>query len=228
MEIIGIKTSIFQENENLLKFLLFNIPPLQSGDILAITSKVVALSQGRTGALKDKEKLIKRESKKTIQTQWALLALTGDGWNINAGIDESNAKKNLILMPKNPFQVARIIQNKLKKHFSIKNLGVLITDTKSVPLRVGTVGRAVAYAGFRPLKSYIGKKDLFGRKSRLTESNIADALAASAVLMMGEGNEKVPVVILRGAPVNFGNSRRVKLSLDPKKDIYFSALKNQN
>ena len=87
------------------------------------------------------------------------------------------------------------------------------------------MGRSIGYAGFEPLKSYVGKKDLFGRKSRFTQSNIADALAASAVVVMGEGNEQTPVAILRDAPVRFTKQRGVNkkspsLVLLPEKDIY--------
>ena len=132
-----------------------------------------------------------------------MLTFTDNEWRINAGIDESNAKDKIILLPKNPFETAELIQKKLIKKFNLKRLGILITDTKSLPLRIGTIGKAIGYAGFKPLKNYIGKKDLFGRKSRYTQSNIADALAASAVLIMGEGNEQIPIVIIRNSPIQF-------------------------
>ncbi|MEK7669005.1 MAG: coenzyme F420-0:L-glutamate ligase [Patescibacteria group bacterium] len=223
MQILAIKTPIFKENENLINFLHKQINSLNDNDIIVITSKIIALSQGRTGKIKDKEKLIKKNSQKIIETPWALLTLTEGEWCINAGIDESNAKNNVILLPKNPFKVAEQIQKNLLKHFSLKHIGVIITDTKSIPLRVGTVGRPIAYIGFNPLRSYIGKKDLFGRKSRLTQSNIADALATSAVLVMGEGIEQIPIVIIKNAPIEFTNKKTFKktsLALSPKTDIY--------
>ena len=224
MQIIGIKTPIFQNKNNLMDFIQKQIPSLQEGDVIAITSKIVALSQGRIYQLKDKKKLIKQNSKKIIKTPWALLTFTDNEWRINAGIDESNAKDKIILLPKNPFETAELIQKKLIKKFNLKRLGILITDTKSLPLRIGTIGKAIGYAGFKPLKNYIGKKDLFGRKSRYTQSNIADALAASAVLIMGEGNEQVPIVIIRNAPIQF-ISKKISdkyknLSISPEKDIY--------
>ena len=224
MKIIAIKTPIFEEKENLLDFINNQISSLEEDCIVVITSKVVALSQGRVGKIKDKDKLIKQNSQKIIKTPWVPLTLVENEWCINAGIDESNAKNKIILLPKNPFKIAEQIQKSLKKHFSLKHLGVIITDTKSIPLRVGTIGRPIAYTGFNPLKSYIGKKDLFGRKSRLTQSNIADALATSAVLIMGEGDEQVPIVIIKNAPVEFTNKKITKkyknLTLSPKKDIY--------
>lgn len=224
MIITGIKTSIFQEGNSLLDFIKKHVSFLQEGDILVITSKIVALSEGRTGEIEKKRELILRESKKVIETPWAMLTLTTDGWVINAGIDESNANKKLILLPKNSFKTAEYIRKQLVQHFNLKKVGVLITDTKSTPLRVGTVGRALGYAGFKPLKSYIGADDIFGRKSRLTVSNLADAIATSAVMVMGEGAERMPMAVVKEAPIIFVSKPLPKqlknLILSPEQDIF--------
>ncbi len=225
MEIIEIKTKIFNRGDSLDKFIVNNLKNLEEGSVLAITSKIVALSQNRVGLLRDKSKLIKQESKVRIKTPWADLTLTDDGWGINSGIDESNSRNELILLPKNPQLEAARIQKKLSGIFSLKHLGVIITDTRSVPLRVGTIGRAIGFSGFKALKSYIGKPDLFGRKSRLTESNLADALAAMAVLVMGEGDEQIPLVIIKGATLEFikvgaKQGPLESLSLAPADDIF--------
>lgn len=222
MHVLAVKTLIFQEGDDLLKFINNNIFSLKERDIVVITSKIVALSQGRVGEIKDKEKLTKQNSKKIIETPWVPLTFVNGEWCISAGIDESNAKNKLILLPRNSFGVAEQIRKNLKKRFSLKNLGVIITDTRSMPLRVGTIGKPIAYTGFNPLKSYIGKNDLFGRKNRLTQSNVADSLAASAVLVMGEGNEQTPIAVIKKAPVKFTNKKSVKTKLahPPKTDIY--------
>jgi len=224
MQIEGIKTRLFREHDFLQDFITGHVSSLKEGDILVVTSKIVALSEGRTGKIEDKKKLVMKESKKIIETPWALLTLMNDGWGINAGIDESNAYKKIILLPKNPFATAELIRKKLKKIYSLKNLGVLITDTRSIPLRQGTIGRTLGYAGFSPLKSYIGKKDLFGRKSRVTQSNVADALAAAAVIVMGEGSERIPLAIIKGAPVTFSSrpvsKKLMYLDFPPQNDIF--------
>lgn len=232
MQIIAVKTPLFKEKDNVLNFIFDNIVSLEDGDIVAITSKVVALSQGRVGKLKDKKNLIAKNSKKIIETPWAFMTLTDEGWCINAGIDESNANHKLILLPKHILKTAEFLRKRMMRHFSLKKLGILITDTKSLPLRAGTIGRTVGYAGFKPLKSYIGKKDLFGKKSRFTQSNIADALSASAVLLMGEGDEKTPIVIIKNALVEFTHKSTVhkkntQLSILPEKDIYSYIYKNK-
>jgi len=231
MEIIPIKTRLFTERTPLVEFIRSHIRRLREGDIVVVTSKIVALSQGRVGSLAAKREHIYHGSQKVIETPWALLTLTDDGWCVNAGVDESNANGRLILSPENTRRTAETVRKKLLKHFSLKRLGVLITDTKSLPLRVGTIGRSIGYSGFEPLKSYIGKKDLFGRKSRLTQSNVADALAASAVLVMGEGNEQTPIAIIRDAPVRFtkqsiADKKRTSLVLSPETDIYAAIFKD--
>ncbi len=230
MLIHGIKTALFAKGDSLSAFVTTNVPELKSGDVLMITSKIVALAEKRTGKVFDKTKLIARESQEIIETPWAFLTHTNDGWGINAGIDESNADEELILLPKDAFTSAEKLRDKLLKQFKIKKLGILITDTRSVPLRVGTIGRAIGYAGFKPLKNYIGKDDLFGRKSRVTQSNHADALAAASVCVMGEGSEQTPLALIVDAPVTFVTRPLTKkekiLHLDPEKDIYSYVFKH--
>jgi F420-0:gamma-glutamyl ligase len=227
MQINPIKTTLFQEGDSLETFVYAHVSSLKNGDILVITSKICALAERRTCTLSDKEKHIFQEAEKTIHTPWAILTLMADGWCINAGIDESNAQQSLILLPKNPFKTAETLYRKCKKKYSLTHFGIILTDTRSTPLRVGTLGRAIGYAGFKPLKSYIGKKDLFNRKSRITQSNIVDALAGAAVCTMGEGSEQTPLGIISDAPVLFSKKTLSKkdknLFLPPEKDI-FSAI----
>jgi F420-0:gamma-glutamyl ligase len=75
-----------------------------------------------------------------------------------------------------------------------------LTDSRPLPLRWGVTGFAVAHSGFRALRDYRGQPDLFGRPLRMTQANLADALAAAAVLAMGEGNESTPLARITGVP----------------------------
>ncbi len=203
MHLIPIRTAIVQKGDSIYRLLDKAVVSMKEGDILCVTSKVLALCQRRMIRIEEKEAYISRTAKKIVQTPWAKIALMDDGWCINAGADESNADGEAILLPKDPMGSARRIRKNLAKRFGLKRIGVLITDTRSVPLRMGTIGRAIGWSGFCPIRSYIGKEDLYGRMSRVTQSNVADALAASAVLVMGEGNERIPVVLLRHAPVEY-------------------------
>ncbi|MEX0672853.1 MAG: coenzyme F420-0:L-glutamate ligase [Candidatus Paceibacterota bacterium] len=227
MEIISIKTDLFREGDDLFTFIQGSLPTINNKDILAVTSKIVALSQRRVAHLKDKERIIKQESRKVIPTPWGYLTYTSEGWCINAGIDESNTEKEkMILMPRDIFSVAKTLRKQLKTFAEVEELGIVITDTRTIPLRAGTLGRAIGYAGFEPFKSYVDIPDLHGRRSRLTQSNVADSLAASAVLTMGEGAERSPLAIVRSAPVVFTKDQDAEdpqetdLVFQPEDDIY--------
>lgn len=230
MEVLAIKTPVIKEGDDVIRLLVHSLPVLHEKDLVAVTSKIVALSQGRTVSRPQREQSIRAGALEVIETSWAFLTLTGEGWCINAGADESNADGRTVLFPRRPFEVAEKIRKSLSAHFRLKHLGVLITDTRSVPLRVGTIGRAVGYAGFDPIRSYIGKPDLFGRKIKRTESNLADALAASAVMVMGEGSEQTPLALIRCAPLHFITSPLPKskrqLALSPDRDIYAGVFKD--
>lgn len=230
MEIKAIKTEIFIENENLFSFILKYVKRIRENSVLVVTSKIVALSEGRTEKYKNKKQkviLIKRESDFALKTKITWLTIKDSMVMANAGIDESNADGKLILLPENSFQRAEILRKKLINHFKLRNLGIVITDSRLMPLRAGVVGIALGYAGFQGIKNYIGGKDIFGRILRMSKTDIADSLATSAVLCMGEGKEKQPLAIITNAPVIFTNKvKRNELLIDPKKDIYAPLFKN--
>jgi F420-0:gamma-glutamyl ligase len=92
-----------------------------------------------------------------------------------------------------------------------------------LPLRRGAVGFALAWDGFDPLRDYRGTPDLFGRSFEIEMANLADALAATAVLEMGEGTEKTPIVVLRGTKnIVFKNRSHAKdqLVVPPEDDLF--------
>ena len=79
-----------------------------------------------------------------------------------------------------------------------KKLAVIITDTQGRAFRVGAIGTAIGCSGINPLWVRIGEEDLFGRALETTEVATADELAAAASLLMGQANEGIPVVLIRG------------------------------
>src|SRR3989338_9337719 len=81
---------------------------------------------------------------------------------------------------------------------SVKNFGVIITDSHCQPLRRGIVGFALSYWGFNPLRDYIGTPDIFGHNLRVTKMDVADALGTAATFVMGEGIEQTPIAIISG------------------------------
>lgn len=224
MLIHPIKTRIFRENENLIDFVVEHIPSLKERSVLVITSKIVSLYEGRTDkdtSIENKIRLIKKESELALLTKYVWLTIRQNLIMPNAGIDESNADGKLILLPEDSFKSALKIQKALKKKYRVKNLGIILSDSRLLPMRNGTVGVTLGYAGIKGKKDYRGKKDLFGRKFKFSQTDIADSLASSAVFVMGEGSESIPLAVIEDAPVVFVKKvNRKELMIDIKKDIY--------
>lgn len=228
MIVTPIRTRVFRAHEPLLPFIRRHVRRLRDGDILVVTSKIAALAQGRTVETKDprdKERWIRTQSRTMLRTPWCWLTKLNGEWCANAGVDESNADGRLILFPKHLQRDAERMRRALARLHRIRRLGVLVTDTRLIPMKRGSMGVAVAVAGFEPLQSYIGNKDLFGRPLKMTESNVAQALAAAAVLAMGEGDERCPLAVIRGARVTFTPrpTPLTSLAVDPCRDLYRAA-----
>lgn len=238
MKISAIKTRIFRENEDLLSFILKYVKKIPENSILVITSKIVSLSEGRTVSI-DKNlsreemrtKIIKSESNFMLRTKHTWLTIKDGMVMASAGIDESNANGKMVLLPKDSFRTAKIIRKSLQKKFKIKNLGILITDSRIFPLRAGVVGVALGYAGFKGIRDYRGTGDIFGRTLEFSRTDVADSLATAAVLSMGEGKEQQPLALIRNAPIKFNEKvNKQELLIDPKEDLYlplFRSILNQ-
>ena len=224
MVIESIRTPLFREGDDLIRFVTKHIRTVSEGDAIAITSKIVSLSEGQTASIRSfetKTALIKSESAWALKTKYAWLTLKDGMFAVAAGIDESNAHGRLILLPKDSFASARKIRTALMRFYGVKKLGILITDSRTLPLRAGAVGLAVGYAGFRGIRDYRGKRDLSGRMMKFTQANIADSLAASAVLAMGEGAESTPIARIRGASLTFvSHVSKGEVRIPLVKDLY--------
>lgn len=220
-----VRTRLFKQGEKLEAFLQAQLPRLREGTVVVVTSKIVALAQGRVVSFRnpaEKDRWIKKESRLAVRTPWCWLTWKNGEWCANAGVDESNADGRLILLPRNIQKTAEELLRWFKRTYRLKKLGVIISDTRIYPMRAGTMGVALGFAGFQPIKSYIGTQDLFGRKLRHTEMNVVNALAVAAVLVMGEGNEQQPIAVVEDAPVHFAKNtvKPSALAIDPCDDLY--------
>lgn len=240
MFIRAIKTKVFiPPKDDLLSaikesFLNFE---LKEKSIFIITSKVVSIWQGRCilkTEIQDKDQLIAKEAdfyldRKQVPNEYVMLTIKNNVLLPTAGIDESNANEYYILLPKDPYKTAKQIHDFIQKEYSLKELGVIITDSRCTPLRRGTTGVALSYYGFNPLRDYRGKRDLFGRNYKVSLLNIADSLATTGVLVMGEGAEQTPIAIVEDIDnIEFGNiklSRNSSFDMDPENDIYAPLLR---
>ncbi len=222
MKVTAVKTRIFVEGEDLGAFIAEYVPQLAEGSILAISSKVVALAEGRTAAVSEKETLIKSESSwaKQILPKWWLTVRQGIAI-VNAGIDESNSSGKLVLLPVDCFASAHRVYSSILQNTRIRKFGVVITDSRVAPLRAGVTGVALGYAGFRGIRDYRGTPDIFGKTLEVTQTNVADSLATAATLVMGEGSEQQPLAIIEDAPVEFVDAvDPQEVLIDPTEDIY--------
>ena len=225
----SVRTDIFREGDDLADFVVRHIPTLPDASVLAVASKVVALSEGRVNALEheaSRDALIREESDACVRSGQFYLTVK-DGMVLpSAGIDESNGNGKAILHPKDAYRRAADLRARLTSAYGIKRLGIVIADSHIMPLRAGTTGIAIGYAGFRGTRDYRGSRDLFGRPLQYARTNIADSLATVAVLLMGEGAESTPLVIVRDAPVEFTDHISPdELRIDPEDDLYAPILR---
>ena len=132
----------------------------------------------------------------------------------NAGIDESNVGEGLATpMPVDADGSAKKIREFLEDEFG-EDLAVIITDTQGRAFRFGAIGTAIGCSGIDPLWRRVGEKDLYGRELETTEIATADELAAAASLIMGQADEGLPVVLIRGFD-SFDNLRNVDSNINP-------------
>jgi coenzyme F420-0:L-glutamate ligase/coenzyme F420-1:gamma-L-glutamate ligase len=191
---------------------------IQDGDVLVVAHKIVSKAEGRIVNLTDvkpsrkairmaKEhdkdprimELILKESVRILRAKkGVIVSETKHGLVCaNAGIDQSNVKgDSAVLLPVDPDRSASRLKDAAKKKAG-KEIAVVITDTFGRPFREGQTNVAIGVAGISPIKSYIGSRDMYGRKLRVSEIAIADEIASAAELVMGKA-EGVPVAIIRG------------------------------
>ncbi|MFW9818619.1 MAG: coenzyme F420-0:L-glutamate ligase, partial [Candidatus Thorarchaeota archaeon] len=229
MELFSIRLPLIKKHDSLLEIIVQNIMDqgknLEEGDIIVIAEKVVATSQGRVINLSDIDNVSERAKKLAniydmderyveLILQEAsmilggmthvILAKVNDFLIANAGIDQSNAGAgNVVLLPTNLNEVVWDYWKKLRVEFAIDKFGVIIADSRVQPLRKGTIGIAIATAGFEPIEDLRGQPDLFKRPMEITMRAVADDLASAAQFLLSEADQQTPVVIIRDSNVKF-------------------------
>jgi len=227
MNLIPIKTRILYPPQDDLFAVLNEIDlALQEKDVVLVSSKVIAISEGRTVFAKgaNKNELIAEAADLIIpRPYWpSPLTVAHNVFLGAAGIDESNGDNHLILLPEDIFLSASNIRLWLKNKYKLNDVGVIVTDSHSSPFRFGATGVALGWAGIEPIDDCRGRLDLFGREIKYERSNLVDGLAAGATVVMGEVDECIPVVIARQVPrlVFTEANTREKLFVDFKDDTF--------
>ena len=194
---------------------------IDDNDVLVIAQKIVSKSENRyvdlekvkiseeakklSLELKKDERLVQlimNESNKIISTNKNVIIVEHKLGliNINAGIDLSNisqTKNQALLLPENPSKSAKKIQENLSKVLN-KNISLIITDSMTRPYRYGVINFALASYNIQSLIDLKGEKDLYENKLKGTEVAVSDELASAAGLLMGQGSEGLPVILIKG------------------------------
>lgn len=217
-------------------------------DILIIGHKIVSKSEGRVAKLsqvkpsararrlakrsgKDSRlvQLILDESVRVIKVSPGRLLVEAKQGIVclNAGIDKSNMedRDTCCLLPRDPNRSANRIARRIQA-LTGRLVKVIITDTYSRPFRVGQTEFAIGVSGLDPFVDYRGRRDLFGRVLKFKRVSVADELASTAELVMGQGAEGIPVAIIKGVGRIRGpaGNRGMRLAMERSNDLFRGAI----
>ena len=205
---------------------------LADGDVLAVTSKVVAKAEGRlvplpedpAGRERTLQEAVAAETARVVARRGRLvIAETRHGLvGANALVDASNAGGDqLVLLPEDPDASAARLRAALEA-LDGHDVAVVVTDTLGRPWRLGQTDVAVGLAGMGALDDWRGRSDGDGRPLQVTEVAVADEVAAAADLVKGKAS-RVPAALLRGVPHPEGDGRARDLVRPPAEDLFRTA-----
>jgi len=220
-------------------------PELRDGDLLVVSSKFIAVSEGRVvdlGTVVPSRRAVSASKKLNITPELAELVIresddviggvTGFMLTLkeglltpNAGIDKSNIEHGkVVLYPRDPLESATALVEEMRFRRGVE-IGVVVSDSRLMPTRKGTIGVALAAAGLEAIVDLRGRPDLFGNVLKVTSQAVADDLCSGAQIVMGEADEAVPIVLVRGLTTNAGRSYRMSnFAVDPDQCVYMRSL----
>jgi coenzyme F420-0:L-glutamate ligase/coenzyme F420-1:gamma-L-glutamate ligase len=141
----------------------------------------------------------------------------------NAGVDHSNVgpEDDLVLrLPADPDASAGRLRSRLHQ-LTGAALAVIVNDSHGRPWREGTSGLAIGLAGLEPVQDLRGHPDLFGIQLQITTVGFADQVAAAASLVMGQADEGLPAVVVRGLSYQPAeNSSARQILRQPETDLF--------
>ena len=191
---------------------------LEDWDIVTIASSVYSKSKGYTRQLSDiipserakRIAMMTREDPRFLQSildaskdvilenPFILSEVVGGHIGVRAGVDQSNIEDGqVILLPPDPMNAADEVRDALKQ-ITGSNVGVIITDTCGRAFRRGQTGNAIGWSGMTAIRDFRGDRDLFGHVLKITEEAVVDEIAGIANFVMGESNNGVPAVVVKG------------------------------
>lgn len=211
----------------------------ENDDIVVVTSKIVSKAEGRlvntykvepseeTVALAKKLEMDPRKLETILgETKRVLIARPGllvtedrlGFISTGAGVDSSNTlpgpKGQVVsLLPEDPDASVKRIRETIEQKTG-KKIAVIINDTFGRGDRKGSVGMAIGISGIAAVYYPSTKEDIHGKK-RSPEIAQVDEIAAAASLIMGQTNERRPVVVIRGVEYETSETSKIKDLLHP-------------
>ena len=250
LELLAIENiPLIEPGDDLVSILIQTIKEekikLRRGDILVIAQKVVSKSENRYAFLNDVTpsseairiaknsdkdpklvQLILNESVKVIRQGRGVIVVENKlGFiHANAGIDKSNIESDtdnpkVLLLPKDPDNSALKIKEEIFRQTELK-VGIIINDSSGRAWRKGIVGIAIGSSGVEVLLNLRGQKDLYGNTLEITEVGRVDEIASAASLLMGQANEGLPVIIVRGIPETSKVNNVKSILRDKSEDLF--------
>ncbi|MGY5862690.1 MAG: coenzyme F420-0:L-glutamate ligase [Candidatus Thorarchaeota archaeon] len=210
------------------------------GDILIVSHSVVSIAEGRafkieatgisdraktiaekTGQDPEKVELALREAVEIIRESPVLITQTRQGIITDySGVDGSNAPSGrFVALPEDPDDSAKKLHVKISKALGF-HLPVIICDTQGRPWRKGATNLAIGVAGMSPFTDNKGRKDLYGRELQSSLVCLADELASAAELVMGQADEGIPVVMIRGIEYQQTNGSAASILRSRDKNLF--------
>ena len=215
--------------------------PLEPGDVLLVTQKIISKAEGRLlplaavepraaardfAARWDKDprqvEVVLREARRIVRMERGLIiAETRHGWICaNAGVDQSNVGSGdaVTLLPEDPSASAAALRRGLRER-GAADVAVIVSDTFGRPWREGLTNVAIGLSGLNPLVSYLGRRDPAGYDLQVTVIALADELAAAAEPVMNK-LDRVPAAVVRGLAVPLEEYDHSSLIRPPELDLF--------
>jgi coenzyme F420-0:L-glutamate ligase / coenzyme F420-1:gamma-L-glutamate ligase len=218
---------------------------VRAQDVLVVAQKIVSKAEGRIvdlatvepsararalAAEVDKDprlvEVILSESVRVVRARRGVLIVEHRVGFItaNAGVDQSNVapadgSERVLLLPENPDRSAETLRKGLAALTGI-DVAVVINDSFGRPWRQGTASVAIGVAGLPALVDLRGQPDLFGRRLEVSVVGFADEVAAAASLLMGQADEGLPAVLIRGLRWCAAESTAASIIRSPNEDLF--------
>jgi len=236
MNVAAVKTKLVEVGDNLNQVIASSVERLEEQSVIVIASKIFSFCEKRlipktTTEKSEKWDLAKREADWWLDPNESIyqcmLTIKGNWMFANGGIDESNSEGDFFsLWPKNPQESVNQVWQFLRTHYDLDQVGVIMSDSISMPLNWGVISHGIAHCGFKGLKSYIGTPDLYGRTMQMEQVNMIQSVVVAGTLEMGEGAEQTPIAIVTGVKgIEFQDrvptiDELAALRVELKNDIY--------